>query len=101
MTNKEKIQNLVDRMPDDISFDEAVYRMVFLKQVEQGLQDARGGRTIDHDELFDKLLSKHEANQAALVGKSGAKLARDQKLHRAGRPRNGRFVPKPAKAGRK
>lgn len=101
MTNKQKIQRLVDLMPEDITFEQAVYRMVLLKQVEEGLQDGREGRWIDHDELFDKLMKEDEENQAAVVIKSRAKLARDKKLYRQGRAKNGRVLHKAIKEGRK
>ena len=92
MTTKQKIQNLVDRMPDDITMDEAVYRMVLLKKVEQGLEDFRAGRFTDHDELFDRLLNEDEENQARLVGQGRKRPAANKSVHRSRPTKNGKRV---------
>lgn len=55
MTNKQRILQMVERWPDDIPFDKAVYHMSVLPAIDQGLKDIDSGRTTDHDELFDEL----------------------------------------------
>ena len=50
-TNKQKIENLVANMPDDISWDEAVYRMDLLRAIEIGREQAERGELIDDEEM--------------------------------------------------
>jgi hypothetical protein len=83
MTNKQKIQNLVDRMPEDVTFEQAIYRIVLLKKVEIGLKQMNEGRLIDHDELFDRLL-KDEKGRAEMDRPSGSRPARNKKHNRKG-----------------
>ena len=92
MTNKQKIQNLVDRMPDDVRLTDAVYRMVLLKKVEEGLADIAAGRWIEHDELFEQLLSDDEENQANLVGKSKKRPSANKSIHRSRPTKNGKRI---------
>jgi hypothetical protein len=83
MTNKQKIQNLVDRMPEDVTFDQAIYRMVLLKKVEIGLKQMKEGRLIDHDKLFDRLLSD-EKSQASLDRPRRSRSTGNKGDHRQG-----------------
>lgn len=101
MTNKQKMQNLVGNMPEEITWHEVLYRVNLLIGVEQGLADCREGRLIDHDELFDRLEKEDEESQAALVGKSRKRPSRTKSVHRAGRPKNGAVIREAAKAIRK
>jgi hypothetical protein len=72
MTNKHRILQMVERWPEDISFDKALYHMSVLRALDQGLKDIAAGRTTDHDEVFDELERRcaEEEGQAALVGSS-------------------------------
>lgn len=79
-------------MPEDVSFDDAVYRMVLLKKIEEGLADVAVGRCIDHDELFNQLLSEDEENQANLVGKSRKRPSANKSIHRSRSTKNGKGI---------
>jgi predicted transcriptional regulator len=59
MTNKQRILQMVQRWPDDISFDEALYHLHVLKKIHAGVKDAAAGRVVNHDELFDRLEDRH------------------------------------------
>ena len=69
MTNKQRLLQMVQRWPDDISYDEALYHVYVLKKIDAGLKDVEAGRGVDHDELFDELerLCDEEENQASMV----------------------------------
>lgn len=54
-TNKQIILQMVQKWPEDISFDQALYHVGFLKAVDDGMKDFDAGRTRDHDEVFDEL----------------------------------------------
>ena len=70
LTNKQRILQMVERWPDDISYEKALYHLSVLQAIDEGLKDIEAGRTTDHDEVFDELerLCDEEESQAALVG---------------------------------
>jgi|ERR1022692_4885456 hypothetical protein len=100
MTNKQRILQMVERWPEDISFDQALYHVYVLKKIDAGLKSLETGPAIDHDELFDELerLCDEEENQAGVVaaGKRGSKTPAKMD-HRGRRAKNGQVVPKPGK----
>ena len=104
MTNKQRILQMVERWPEDISYDRALYHVSVLKAIDEGLKDIEAGRTTDHDEVFDELerLCDEEESQAALVGSSQKRPRSATKEDRGtGRAKNGQVVRKPAKKIRK
>jgi predicted transcriptional regulator len=50
-TPKEQIQQIVREQPDDSSYDEILRELAFARMVQRGLDDARAGRTIPHQEM--------------------------------------------------
>ena len=70
MTNKQRILQMVERWPEDISYDKALYHLSVLKAIDEGLKDIGAGRTTDHDEVFDELerLCDEEENQTSMAG---------------------------------
>ncbi len=58
MTTKQKILRMVERLPDDVSYDRVIYHLHVMKGIEIGLQQAARGEGIDHDEFFDQLLAE-------------------------------------------
>jgi hypothetical protein len=104
MTNKQCILQMVERWPDDISYDKALYHLSVLQAIDEGLKDIEAGRTTDHDEVFDELERRcdEEESQAALVG-SVQKRPRTTaaKDRGAGGTKNGQIVRKPTKKTRK
>ena len=51
--SKQKILDVIQRMPEDGTIEDAIYRLNLLKAVAEGLEDAEKGREYDHDEVFD------------------------------------------------
>ena len=66
MTNKQRILQMVERWPEDIPYDEALYHVYVLKKIDDGLKSLESGPSKDHDELFDELerLCDEEESQA-------------------------------------
>ena len=58
MTTKERVQEVLDRLPDDCSLDEVLYSLYVLQAVDRGLADAEAGRTISHEQVADELRRK-------------------------------------------
>lgn len=48
---KEKIRDILDELPDDVSFEDAVYQMYIHAKIQRGLADAEAGRTVSTDEI--------------------------------------------------
>jgi predicted transcriptional regulator len=47
---KEKVRQLLDRVPDDASYEEIQYHIFVRQKIERGLADVEAGRLIDQDE---------------------------------------------------
>jgi hypothetical protein len=58
VTTKEKVQDLLDRLPDDCSLDDVLYHLYVLQTVDRGLADAEAGRTVPHEEVAERLRRK-------------------------------------------
>lgn len=58
MTTKERVQEVLDRLPDDCSLEEVVYHLYVLQTVNRGLVDAEAGRTIRHEQVAAELRQK-------------------------------------------
>jgi predicted transcriptional regulator len=61
LRTKAKMLDVIQRMPEDGTIDDAIYRLGVLKAVAEGLEDAEQGRGRDHDEVFDELLNDKPA----------------------------------------
>jgi predicted transcriptional regulator len=50
-TAKEQITELVQKQPDDSSYDEIVRELAFDLMIKRGLRDSDEGRTISNEEM--------------------------------------------------
>lgn len=50
-TAKQEALQAIQQLPDNVDFDEIVYRLYVLNKIHQGMQDIEEGRTISHEEL--------------------------------------------------
>jgi hypothetical protein len=48
---KQDALRAIERLPDDVSSDEILYRLYVLNKIQQGIKDADAGQTISSDEL--------------------------------------------------
>jgi predicted transcriptional regulator len=49
-TVKQKILQVVERLPDTATLEDAIERLCFLAKVEEGIRQSDAGETVPHDE---------------------------------------------------
>ena len=52
---KQDAIHAIERLPDDVPFDEIVYRLYVLNKIQQGLQDIDAGHTVPAEELAHEI----------------------------------------------
>ncbi|HSJ30750.1 MAG TPA: hypothetical protein VK933_04905 [Longimicrobiales bacterium] len=52
---KKLLRETLDKLPDDATLEEAIERLLFLAEIEQGISDADAGRMISHEEAKARL----------------------------------------------
>jgi predicted transcriptional regulator len=60
LSAKQASLRLIERLGDDVSFEDIIYELYFLQKVERGLRDVEQGRTLSHEEVrkeFERWLS--------------------------------------------
>ena len=50
-TVKERLQTILDELPDDVSFEEAVYAMYLQAKISRALADVEAGRTVSTEDI--------------------------------------------------
>lgn len=65
MTTKDKVRELLDRLPDDCSFEDVQYHLYVLQAVARGEADEEDGRVISHEQVASELWQKW------LLGRAG------------------------------
>ena len=55
-TAKQKILQVVERLPDKATLDDAIGQLCFLAKVEEGLRQSDAGETVPHAEAVRQLL---------------------------------------------
>lgn len=105
MTNKQRILRMVERWPDDISYDDALYHLHVMQEVMESIKEVEeGGKLLEFDEAFDELERECDAEENAPVPlATGQKEPKEPApTHRGGRlPKNGPILPKAPKKVRK
>ena len=54
-TVKQKILQVVERLPDTATLEDAIERLCFLAKVEEGLCQSDAGETVPHDEAVRQI----------------------------------------------
>jgi predicted transcriptional regulator len=49
---KNAILELIEKLPDECTWDDVVYQLYVHQKIEAGLKDADEGRVIDYEEVF-------------------------------------------------
>ncbi len=60
LSAKQASLRLIERLDEDVTFEDIIYELYFLQKVERGLEDVKEGRTLSHEEVrkeFEKWLS--------------------------------------------
>lgn len=58
VNTKEKVREVLDRLPDDCDMDDVLYQLYVVQQIDRGLADVEAGRTIPHDEVAEQFRRK-------------------------------------------
>lgn len=64
MTTKEKVRALLDRLPDDCSFDDVLYHVYVVQAAVRGVSDAEAGRILSHEHVALELRRKWQFGSA-------------------------------------
>ena len=59
--SKQRIMRVVTELPDGATLDDAIDRLIFLRKVEVGLEQADAGQTVSLDEVLDEARSRGES----------------------------------------
>lgn len=57
-TAKEAARHLIDRLPDQATWEDIMYELYVKQKIEAGLKAVEEGRTIPHEEMKRQLLAK-------------------------------------------
>ena len=55
MLTKEKIKKTIDLLPENVTIDELINRIILLDKIEQGLDDVEKGNVYTTEEVENKL----------------------------------------------
>jgi predicted transcriptional regulator len=55
MLTKEKIKKSIDALPDNLTIDQVIDRIIMLDKIEQGLKDVEEGRVHSTEDVKAKL----------------------------------------------
>ena len=54
---KEEAKQLIDHLPDQATFDDIMYELYVKQKINAGLQAAKEGRTIAHEDVKNRLFN--------------------------------------------
>jgi predicted transcriptional regulator len=100
LRSKAKMLDVIQRMPEDATIDDAIYRLGLLKAVAEGIESAEKGRLFDHDQVFDELLNDHAEHPNSVDGAGKKGSARTKGTDRRIRAQNGTGVRQKTKGRR-
>jgi predicted transcriptional regulator len=58
MLAKQRVREVLDRLPDDCTIDDVLYHLYVIKSIEKGIDDVEAGRTIPHKQVVEELRKK-------------------------------------------
>lgn len=58
MTTKDQVRALLDRLPEDCTFDDVQYHLYVVQAVAKGDADEKAGRLIPHEQVVSELRRK-------------------------------------------
>jgi len=59
-TAKQAARQLIDHLPDGVSWDDIMYELYVRQKIEQGLADIEADRTLSHEQLKADLLGNDD-----------------------------------------
>lgn len=54
---KQEVQQLLNQLPEDVSFDDIQYHIYVRQKIDRGIEDVESGNTISEEE-FDKRMGR-------------------------------------------
>jgi len=54
-TAKQEALDAIQRLPDNVDFEEIVYRLYVINKIHQGMQDVEDGKGISSEELLHEI----------------------------------------------
>lgn len=57
---KQRIIEMLQRLPDDIDFERAIESVYVMQRIEIGLRESDAGEGTEHEEFMRELLGEHE-----------------------------------------
>ena len=58
MQAKEKVRELLDRLPDDCSLDDVLYHLYVLEKIDRGAQQLDADQKVPHEKVAEELRKK-------------------------------------------
>ncbi len=55
MTVKERVQQVIFKIPDESTYDDIQYHLYVLQCIEQGEKDIENGKVLTHEEVESRL----------------------------------------------
>jgi predicted transcriptional regulator len=55
LSAKQATLRLVERMEDDVTFEDIIYELYVLEKIQRGMKDAEEGRVVSHEEAKQRL----------------------------------------------
>ena len=100
MTTKAKVLAMIQRQDNDITYDDLIYKLEFMKAVEEALNDPT--LPMDHDEFMAQLEAEDAAQQAEVDAKGATRFARDKGPYRKnGATKRPKVRARPQSSGKK
>jgi len=56
MTDKQRVVQAVQQLPDDATVEDAIERLCFIAKVQKGLGELDGGQAISHEEAKRRIV---------------------------------------------
>lgn len=53
-TTKEEAMQLISRLPEEVTWDDIMYRLYVKRKIDEGIKAADEGRIISHDEVKER-----------------------------------------------
>mgnify|MGYP001574685624 CR=1 FL=1 len=61
MTAKQAARELLERLPDEVNWDDIMYELYVRQKIEEGLKDLDEGRVVSHEDAKRRLLGNWPA----------------------------------------
>jgi len=94
MTPKQNVLRFVATLPDGVTYERILYHVGVMHAIEQGEEDIKAGRVIDHDELFDQIEAEYAKDPPQMDRAGKGRSEGDSSVSRSKSTANGGEIPK-------